>query len=238
MHRPRFLLSGTPFILFVAAACIATAACASSTDHPMSESADASTDTEAAASCDPGFATSVVSVTYGAGAGFGQPSMPTAVLGPPKGAGNAKGGTDVVSLGTGGVIVLGFGGEGIRDGAGPDFAVFENAFFAGGDPSKPFIEPAEVSVSEDGQNWMEFPCQSDASPYEGCAGIRPVLSNPDNGISPFDPQQAGGDWFDLAWVGMSQARYVRIRDRSTAGAAGSAGFDLDAVVVRNPACAP
>ena len=38
-----------------------------------------------------------------------------------------------------------------------------------------------------------------------------------------------GDAFDLAEVGLAEARWVRIRDLGTGGEAPSAGFDLDAV---------
>jgi len=53
------------------------------------------------------------------------------VLGPPRGKPGA-GSLHVLSLGVGGEIVLGFGGS-IVDGDGPDFVVFENAFFIDGD---------------------------------------------------------------------------------------------------------
>ncbi len=93
------------------------------------------------------FATRVVSFTPGECAGFGVPAMPDVVLGPPVGAGDRQGGLDVVSLGQGGSIVLAFEPGVVRDAPGPDFVVFENAFFAGGDPSRPFAEPAELAVS-------------------------------------------------------------------------------------------
>lgn len=186
--------------------------------------------------CGPGFATSVVSVRYGDHAGFGQDRMPSAVIGPPQGAGTMKGSTDVVTLGIGGEIVLGFAGSGIEDGPGVDFIVFENAFYAGGDPTRPFVDPGEVSVSEDGTTWVSFPCEAANAPYAGCAGAKPVFSQPSNGISALDPSVAGGDAFDLATIGVPRARYVRIQDRSVSGAGVSAGFDLDAVGVIHAAC--
>jgi len=46
---------------------------------------------------------------------------------------------------------------------------------------------------------------------------------------------AGGDAFDLADVGLAEARYVRITDRGDLG--GLAGvFDLDAVGIVNLEC--
>ena len=48
-------------------------------------------------------------------------------------------------------------------------------------------------------------------------------------VLPLDPALVGGDQFDLSSVGMSEARFVRIRDLSDSGDAPTAGFDLDAV---------
>ncbi len=165
----------------------------------------------------------------GPGAGFGQERFPEVVYGPPHGGGDHGGSTDVLSLGEGGVIVVGFGGNSIVDGAGADFIVFENAFLAGG---KPFKELAEISVSEDGVAWTAFPCKQDALPYDGCAGWHPVYSSPSNGISPSDPAAAGGDAFDLATIGVKEARFIKIVDlHTTAGLDGTTGFDLDAVAI-------
>ncbi len=193
-------------------------------------------DTEPALTCGPGFATAVVSATYGPNSGFGQTAMPSIVLGPPKGAGTLAGSTDVLSLGAGGEIVVGFSGSGIEDGPGADFIVFENAFFAGGDSTLPFAEPGEVSVSDDGVAWRAFPCDAEVPPFEGCAGTHPVLSSPDNGIPALDPAVSGGEAFDLAQVGLARARFVRIRDAGNAAAPPSAGFDLDAVGVIHASC--
>lgn len=183
------------------------------------------------------FVTKVVRFSPGTCAGFGSTSMPNIVLGPPDGAGNMKGSLDVVSLGIGGEIVLAFEPNAIVDGPGPDFVVFENAFYASGNATQPAADPGEVSVSDDGETWKEFPCPEDASaPYGACAGWHPVLSSPDNGISPVDPGAAGGDLFDLAAVGMTRARFVRIRDRSSGTCEGAPrpdnlGFDLDAIAI-------
>jgi len=86
-------------------------------------------------------------------------------------------------------------------------------------------------VSEDGQTWVDFPCHKDGYPYTGCAGWHPILSNPPNGISPLDPTMAGGDPFDLADVGLTRARYVRVRDVSLHGGPPNEGFDLDAAAI-------
>ena len=178
------------------------------------------------------YATEVVRFSPGDGAGFGQNKLPDVVLGPPSGHGVDRGSLDVLSLGVGGEIVLGFGDRSIVDESGADFVVFENAFYAGGDPSKPFVEPGEVSVSEDGKTWIAFACrQQDAGAANlmGCAGVSPTLEFDADTLLPIDPEQTGGDEFDLADVAIDEARFVRIRDLAETGTAPSAGFDLDAI---------
>lgn len=179
------------------------------------------------------FITRVVSFTPGACAGFGASKMPDIVFGPPVGAGATRGGLDVVSLGTGGELVVSFEPNAIVDGDGPDFMVFENAFFAGGDPKFPHADIAEISVSDDGASWKTYACTATRHPYGSCAGWHPVFSAPDNDISPFDAEKAGGEAFDLAAVGLSRARFVKIRDRGGAACTGADnnGFDLDAISI-------
>jgi len=191
------------------------------------------------------FATKVVSFTPGDCAGFGLPAMPGVVLGPPVGAGSFAGGLDVITLGVSGEIVLVFDDNAIGDGPGADFLVFENAFWAGGNPERPVAELAEISVSEDGVTWKAFPCNASApgaggSSYGTCAGWRPVYSAPGNGISPVDTKAAGGEPYDLAELGMTSARFVRVRDLATvtcpsnpANKSTTVGFDLDAVAIVN-----
>lgn len=173
-------------------------------------------------------------------AGFGAESMPDIVFGPPWGAGDHMGSLDVVSLGQGGSIVLGFEPRAIADGPGADFIVFENAFFVGGNSSMPFAELAEVSVSEDGMTWKAFPCTQAEYPYGACSGWKPVYSSPQNGISPSDPAKAGGEAYDLADVGMTRAKYVRIRDMGQTTCptdpskkTTNLGYDLDAIAIVN-----
>ena len=166
----------------------------------------------------------------GEGAGFGQDRFPEIVFGEPDGKGPSAGGTDVVSLGAGGVITVSFGEAFIIDGPGPDFAVYENAFFVGGDPNKVFFELGEVSVSMDGEEWSTYPCNaaSEGPSWPGCAGVTPTLPCKPN---PEDQNRldCGGDLFDLEELGLNAIRYIRIRDMSEAGSKPSAGFDLDAV---------
>ena len=198
-----------------------------------SEDATSGTGSPEPRACD-GFATEVVDVTYGPGAGFGQDQMPGIVLGPPVGGGELMGALDVVTLGNGGSITLAFAGA-IEDGEGPDFIVFENVFFVGGDPAMPWAEIASVEVSTDGETWETFPCTATAAPYDGCAGWSPTHAGSDESIDPHDPAQAGGEAFDLADVGLTEARFVRVVDRADlAGFSGT--FDLDAVALVHWAC--
>lgn len=176
----------------------------------------------------PIFATHVLAESYGPGQSFGRDAMPEIVLGPPLGGGCCQGSLDVVSLGDGGLIVLGFEGNAIADGPGPDFVVFENAFEIGAS-QEIFVEPATVEVSVDGLTWATFGCAA-ATPYDGCAGVSPV--HLDGDVSPIDPMAHGGDAFDLADVGLSEARFVRITDRADLGSV----FDLDAVGIVHPVC--
>jgi hypothetical protein len=190
--------------------------------------------------CDPAAAPSrtiacVEAFTPGEAAGFGMDELPDIIYGEPKGGGISMGGTDVLSLGAGGEITVGFGGNSIVDGPGADFILFENAFYVGGDPAKPWKELGEVSVSEDGEEFIAFPCASETYPFEGCAGWHAVIAGPGSGVSSFDPEEAGGDPFDLATIGLGAARFVRVKDLATWGQAPSAGFDLDAIAIVNPA---
>ncbi|MEX1001529.1 MAG: T9SS type A sorting domain-containing protein [Crocinitomicaceae bacterium] len=72
----------------------------------------------------------------------------TAALGMAEGNSN-----NVVSLGDSGSIVLSFPYP-IKNGSGPDFAVFENSF------SHDYLELAHVEVSTDGINFVRFPSVS------------------------------------------------------------------------------
>jgi hypothetical protein len=181
----------------------------------------------------PAYARSIESFEAGPGAGFNQDKLPDIVLGPPLGKGTGSGSFDVVSLGAGGEIVLGFGDLAIVDGPGPDLVVFENAFWPGGDATVVFAELGEVSVSEDGETWYAFTCDSAGDGrgnFIGCAGFTPTLEYDADTLVPLDPQQSGGDAFDLADVGLTRARFVKIRDLETQPVGGTAtGFDLDAV---------
>ena len=197
------------------------------------------------------FITQVISFTQGTCAGFHADAALATVSGPPHGGSADIPGEDVVSLGGGGEIIVGFGANAIVDGPGADFIVFENPFNYGQDR---YVEPGEVAVSEDGQTWTAYPCTdtNQNEPDGGfgatrCGGMSIVYANPDtNSISPFDPATAGGDAFDLHDLGVTRAKFVRIRNIVAtewcpeAGAVPDGatiptknGFDLDAISIVN-----
>ncbi len=192
------------------------------------------------------FITHVVSYRPGPCGGYGEAELPGVVEGPPYGGGPYMGSTDVLSLGNGGEIVVSFAPNTIVDGPGIDFIVFENPFYRLGTDVVEDAEPGQVSVSDDGENWTSFPCSATTSTapdggFGECAGVHPVFSNPENGISPTDPKTAGGDPYDLAWIGKKSAKYVRIVDKifepcPDGGAREGLdknGFDLDAIAIVN-----
>ena len=187
----------------------------------------ASSDDPNAATGDP-FADSVVSFEPGDGAGFGEDELPDVVLGAPNGTESGAPSLDVLSLGDGGVIVLGLEDFALTDGEGIDLLVFEN-------PMEAWSETGIVGVSDDGETWTEWPCDAadEDGGYPGCAGVEIVYAGPD-GADPTDPSTAGGDAFDLADIGVAHARFVRITDSGANTYDGeSGGFDLDAIAVVN-----
>ncbi|HET6372363.1 MAG TPA: hypothetical protein VFG76_03595 [Candidatus Polarisedimenticolia bacterium] len=169
------------------------------------------------------------------------PELPGIVTGPPGDSFPTTGSVSTVSLGHGGWILLAFTDNVIVDGPGPDFIVFENAFFKSVVPADPnqsynvFAEPGTVAVSSDGVTFFEYPYDANALALvgqdqtpstvlprlRGLAGITPTFTG--NYTIPDDPNVwdpngpggvsgAGGDAFDLAAVGLASARYVLITD--------------------------
>jgi hypothetical protein len=178
------------------------------------------------------YADAVHDFTPGESAGFGQDRLPDVILGGPMGAGDSAGGTDVLSLGRRGSVVVELIDWIAVDGPGDDLVVFENAFVG-------WIEPGHVEASEDGETWFAWDC--DVQTLRGCAGVHPVYASvAEDGLDPLDPDEAGGDPFDLADVGLTEARFLRITDADAAPEGGgyegiTGGFDLDAVAVWNGA---
>jgi hypothetical protein len=167
--------------------------------------------------------------------------QPGIVLGPPGNTTPTNGTLTVLSLGHGGSIVLEFSDNAIVDGPGPDFIVFENAFFCtappatAADPWSVFAEPGIIEASDDGITWHLFPYDasalaqvttlcSDRTLIERLGGLFGITPNftgnwtvaDDPGV--FDPAAPGGvsghggDAFDLATVGLARARYLRLTD--------------------------
>jgi hypothetical protein len=161
---------------------------------------------------------------------------------------------DIVVLGDGGRITLSFDGY-ITNGAGADFAVFENSF------SNTFLELAFVEVSSNGSDFVRFPTFSfTASPVGGFGLIDPT--NVDGLAGKY---RAGfGTPFDLdllrgaANLDVNKVQYVRLIDVVGNGSTfdsfpaqyggphpiydpypttGSSGFDLEAVGVIHYAAA-
>jgi hypothetical protein len=152
---------------------------------------------------------------------------------------------DIVSLGRGGRITLTFANP-ITDGAGFDFAVFENGFI------DTFLELAYVEVSSNGTDFFRFANDSlTPDPVGGFGSLDPTNINGLAGKyrqgfgTPFDLAELAGasPLLDVASVG-----YVRIVDIVGDGTyldssgdviydlyptTGSAGFDLEAIAVLN-----
>jgi hypothetical protein len=177
------------------------------------------------AATDP-FADAVISFVPGDGSGHGADALPDVVTGPPSGNAAGNPSLDVLSLGNGGAIVLEFVDYVLVDGEGADLTVFEN-------PMEAWKETGFVAVSADGEVWSEFPCDPIDEALAGCAGTALVFAGP-GAADPTDPTVSGGDVYDLADLGLAEARFVRITDTGAntySGATG--GFDLDALVVVN-----
>jgi len=157
--------------------------------------------------------------------------------------------SSTVSLGDNGVITLTFAGA-IFNGAGADFAVFENSF------SDTFLELAWVEVSSDGSHFFRFPGFSNtASPVSSFGSIDPTnidgLAGKYRGGfgTPFDLNLLS----NVPGLNVNDVRYVRIVDILGDGSVldslqhpiydptptvDSGGFDLDAVGVMHLAAVP
>ncbi len=180
---------------------------------------------------------------YGVGGGVIQEWRdPARALGPAEG--NSF---DIVSLGEGGVLTLGFN-EPVADGLGADFVLFENGF------SDTFLEFAFVEVSSDGETYVRFDSASQTEdPVGQFGGVDPAHIGALGGRY----RQGWGTPYDLGALrqhrdvitgdlDLSAIRYVRIVDVIGDGSVldsfgrpiydptpteESAGFDVDAVGV-------
>jgi hypothetical protein len=200
------------------------------------------------------FATSVVQFHQGTGGGIFAKDN---VLGGPQGGGLGAGSLDVLTLGEGGDVTLGFDLT-LADGPGADLTVFENGFLIGGGPSV-FAELFFVEVSTDGATFARFPSRyagsgSPMGAYRGIGGGMPVIADVTTGlVDALDPLFSGGEALDLAdlaqepavlsgAVDLGAVHFVRLVDPlpgatdsfGTPIAAGG-GSDVDAVAVLNSA---
>jgi hypothetical protein len=152
-------------------------------------------------------------------------------------AGHALGAADgtlgVVSLGDGGSITLTFN-HAIVNGAGADFAVFENGFsFQGG----LFTELAFVEVSSDGVNFVRFPASSLTPTAAQLGAFDPIdPSNLDNLAGKHEALV--GTPFDLADVGLSFATHVRLVDVVGSIDPAFARYDKDGNAINDPWTTP
>ena len=80
------------------------------------------------------------------------------------------GANGIVSLGDNGIAILEFPVP-IKNGVGPDFAVFENGFNVG---TIQFLELAFVEVSSDGINYVRFPSVSKTNATSQLGGFEPM----------------------------------------------------------------
>jgi hypothetical protein len=121
-----------------------------------------------------GWATSVVSFRRGP-QDISNPASPPASFGNPTDALGAAAGSSsahLVSLGDGGSITLGFS-QAITNGAGADFAVFENGFLSGSS-GLAYLELGLVDVSSDGVNFFRFPSISLTQTTTQVGGFGPL----------------------------------------------------------------
>lgn len=169
--------------------------------------------------------------------------------------GEAEGNSfDIVALGSGGMLTLVFDPP-IENGAGWDFAVFENSF------SDRYLELAYVEVSSNGIEFVRFDTISlTANPVPGFGNLDPtdvdgLAGKYRQGYGvPFNLEDISDKPGVLSGnVDLSSISYIRIVDVVGDGScpdssgeiiydpyptAGSAGFDLDAVGVSNGAPYP
>ncbi|WOO39938.1 hypothetical protein [Rubellicoccus peritrichatus] len=191
------------------------------------------------------WASSVESITYGE-------AVDEVWRTPEKALGQAEGTAfEIVSLGRGGEIVLSFP-NGISNGPGWDFVIFENSF------DGLFLELGTVWVSTDGIRYRQFPNASltaasvpafgqvDATDLNNLAGK--YIAGYGTPFDLADLQSLEG-WSSNG-LDLANIRYVRIVDVIGDGSqldsdgrpiydpyptSGSAGFDLDAIGIRNEA---
>lgn len=138
---------------------------------------------------------------------------------PEEALGEAEGEVDtIVCLGRGGQITMTFE-NGIKDGDGWDFAVFENSEIFNNETNKGFLELAYVEVSSDGVNFVRFDTISFQDPV-GAFGlvdntmIHNIAGKYKQGLgTPFDlADLAYKDEVSSGQVNLNRIFYVKIVD--------------------------
>lgn len=185
------------------------------------------------------FIDTVYSFTPGTGQNNGQSSeyYPNNIFGEPSRIASKQAAEtspyEILSLGLNGEIVVGLKNKLILNKEGVDFIIFENCI-VNQFTKKVFAEPAVVSISQNGIDFIEFPYNIDS--LTGLAGVTPTNGNKD----PFDYPASGGDGFDLDLIKIDSVKYIKIKDVSEAILnnpkhnnydATISGFDLDAVAI-------
>lgn len=151
--------------------------------------------------------------------------------------GEAEGNSyDVVSLGDGGIITLGFQYP-IIDGNGPDFAVFENSF------TNTYLEFAFVEVSTNGIDFVRFPAISNIQNTNQTGGFGdsdPTLVNNLAGKyrqgfgTPFDLN----DLIDSVTLNLDSINYIRIVDVVGSIDTSYSSFDHNGTIINDPFPSP
>jgi len=117
---------------------------------------------------------------------------------------------DIVSLGDGGIATLTFDAP-IKNGIGPDFAVFENSFLSN------YLELAFVEVSSDGIHFVRFPAHTEVSFTTQIGGFEFIDCRYLNNFAG-KYEQAYGTPFDLSdlpqdfFLNLDYITHVRIID--------------------------
>ena len=160
------------------------------------------------------------------------PSNGTTSVGTEQSAIGKADGLDVVSLGDGGVAVLTFP-KTIKNGTGPDFAVFENSF------SDSFLELAFVEVSSDGLNYVRFPATSLTQTSTQVPTYGVIETTKLNNLAgkyrakygtPFDLE----DLKDSTRVNINAITHVKIVDVVGSTNSAYASYDKDGNIVNDP----
>ncbi|RLF57404.1 MAG: hypothetical protein DRN27_07850, partial [Thermoplasmata archaeon] len=156
------------------------------------------------------------------------------IEGGPRGCGSDCGSMHTLKLGNNGLVTVVFDVV-IVNGVGDDFIVFENPFLLNDTSDEVFAELVYVEVSSDNVSFARFPSISTTAAPVGnqginihnvtnLGGVHPVLAHVfENNLNPFNPEEAGGDPFNLddllddplvqdGLVDLDNINYIRLID--------------------------